>query len=576
MRLTLGGQMSVKLFSIVFLFILLFSSFADDQSWSSPATLLATDEYCSYPENYSLVTSINGNSPRIENLVAYTYNNEDYLIFADRYLNYSSGYAKSGVFSLYKDSSGWSNTFYIGIDQGILINNSDAEIFIGSDPIAYSMTIDSDSQNRTHLFCQYNDNAFYHNVLKPEYIDNMTWILVDYNSLYGDVYLIDYTNYFCQCFSVSISNDDNIYMVHQVHENLEQHHRLGMHIAPAIGWDPEFEESPVWSEFNTITNLSKWGPIYPDIDVYNDNYLYMSWTDHSPTDNFFYAYSFDNNFMYKSNVKVGAGFYNLNNNVMTQYNIVPGNNNSEDLSLRMLCNATSNDVHTEVIAGNNGYYLLFNCVVYNSTTDQIYLFDSTTMSVIQIDGCNTFNPKGCLDNQGILHIAYEYKSGGCYQIIYTTYNTNSNSFGPKEVVYENSSNVAFIEDIIVDTSNNITVVYTTVESNIDRLYAETRITLNHDITNSHLCVPYNNCNTHISNIYPNPTSNTVYIDVKSPLPDQAKFILYDISGRLICSQYKQVEPGVSTIAFNINVKPGIYYYNVIINKNEFRGKLLVH
>ena len=76
-------------------------------------------------------------------------------------------------------------------------------------------------------------------------------------------------------------------------------------------------------------------------------------------------------------------------------------------------------------------------------------------------------------------------------------------------------------------------------------------------------------------VYPNPTSNQVYINYNVEEDDQTIFLLYDGVGKLLLK--KNLNPHQNELVIQVtDYENGIYFYEIVTNKNkDVNGKIVI-
>lgn len=71
----------------------------------------------------------------------------------------------------------------------------------------------------------------------------------------------------------------------------------------------------------------------------------------------------------------------------------------------------------------------------------------------------------------------------------------------------------------------------------------------------------------VNNIFPNPTNNSFFIEISSPIVDDAEIILFDNLGRILYSNKKAIDIGITAIEIETSDLPiGIYTCKILFNK----------
>lgn len=70
---------------------------------------------------------------------------------------------------------------------------------------------------------------------------------------------------------------------------------------------------------------------------------------------------------------------------------------------------------------------------------------------------------------------------------------------------------------------------------------------------------------YFSNVYPNPTSNLLYVDYQIQPEKSAMFILYDLNGKIV-NNTKLMGKGQLQLSVD-SIVAGIYYYQIVMDSN---------
>jgi hypothetical protein len=73
-------------------------------------------------------------------------------------------------------------------------------------------------------------------------------------------------------------------------------------------------------------------------------------------------------------------------------------------------------------------------------------------------------------------------------------------------------------------------------------------------------------------LYPNPARDI--LSIVTPLSDEIQFMIYDLSGQMVCSYHYNVNPNEAT-EIRLNLNQGIYIYRILTPESSMQGKLVI-